>query len=144
VSFNYYEAYRTEPEASASDTLRISLLRGASNVEGHNWVFFGSDLDAYKIFMPTFNVVKARQLSAGVVEAFIETGNPQPERVQFIPLTVEWIRAHPEQYGWISQSALAQLDQPGMMSLFFTGLIPEWYVEQFGPPEEIDENFIGD
>lgn len=138
MAFNYYETYRTEVEGGDT-TLSFPMLRGASNVAGRNWVFFGDGRDDYKIFMPSFNVTKAKLAIDGEVEALIETGNPQPLRLRFIPLTPEYIREHPDRYDWITPSTLAQLDQPGMMSLFFTGLIPEWYVEQFGPPEELED-----
>jgi len=129
MSFNYYETYRTESEL---DTYKFPVLRGASNVEARTWVFFGTELDPYKHHLPAFNVARFIECPEGVVDIVDADGHS----IRFIPLTVEYIREHPEQYSWISPSTVNALKSPDMMSLFFTGLIPEWYVEHFGPPEE--------
>lgn len=135
MPFNYYETYRTE---AADETLSFPVLRGASSLAGRRWVFYAGS-DSHSVSMPSFTVLSAVEADDGSIDVKVDNGDPKnPLRIKFIPLTVEYVRANPGLYN-LSESALRLLGDPGMKELLFTGLIPEWYAEKFGPPEEIEE-----
>lgn len=137
--FNYYETYRTEPIGGGSG-LRFPNLRGASNVAKNAWLFYGG-ADAWKVFTPTFYIAKSVVSPDGTITAEVFDGTPNSKvrfGLQFIPVTVEWMREHPLDYD-LSDAVLLQLDQPGMKELLTTGRIPESYAHDFGPPEENED-----
>jgi hypothetical protein len=132
MPFSYFETYRTE--VPGSDILRYPALRGACNVEGQRWMFY-EDSDSMSVWTPTFKILSYTKSDDGVIEARVDNGDEEnPLVMRFIPLTPEYVRANRSLYR-LSDSALALLDAPGMMELLFIETIPEWYAEQFGPPE---------
>jgi hypothetical protein len=134
MAFNYYETYRLE----GADEMFVAL-RGAAQTEDNRWIFFGVNTDPYHSFTPQFKVLRFQTEEDGTVVADVESAPETVLTQRFVPVTKEYIRANPTLYSWLSPDVVRQLDVPGVFELILTGLIPEWYVKAYAPPEEQED-----
>jgi hypothetical protein len=122
--FSYYTVYAVE-----SQTLPTAVLRGASQLDQKNWVFFTNDEGGHASTRMTFDRLSKRGDSIDAVTA-------QGVRLLFTPATVPEVQANPAKYGVSPEEAAAIQTEGDLYVFLIAAEVPEWYVDRYGPPEE--------
>lgn len=122
--FSYYTVYRV-----ASPSFPRSLVRGAAQLDDHSWVFFTDPEDDKPVCEVTFSKLGQRQGSiVGVTQ--------QQDKAVFTPVTLEELKEAPARFGLSPEEGAALQRDSDIYTFLVAAQVPEWYVEQYGPPEE--------
>ena len=122
--FSYYTVYRVD-----SPSFPRSLVRGAAQLDEYRWVFFTDPEDDKPVCEVEFAGLKKR---GGSIEGLtLKSG-----KALFTPVTLEELRDDPNRFGLSPEEAAALKTDSDIYTFLVAAQVPEWYVDQYGPPEE--------
>lgn len=122
--FSYYTVYRVD-----SPSFPRPLVRGAAQLDEYRWVFFTDPEDDKPVVEVDFAALKKR---GGSIEGL----TLQNDKALFTPVTLDELRDDPNRYGLSPEEAAVLNTDSDIYTFLIAAQVPEWYVSQFGPPEE--------